>query len=243
MRPLIGMTCRMDTAKHTHYLDDAYARAVYRCGGDPFLIPLIDDTGYIRRVAHGLHGILLPGSDSDVDPRRYHQSPHESLGASNPLRDQADATLLDIGFSQSIPILAVCYGIQILNVQLGGTLIQDIPSFLDTELRHDSQTDSEPPPTHPIIRGKTAALLEELTQEKKPIVNSAHHQALDEVSPQLEILAWAPDGVVEAVQLKDADHFVLGVQWHPELTFEQDRFSRAIFQKFLEHAELAACPM
>ena len=232
----------MDVAKRNYYLDDAYARAVYRCGGDPLLIPLINDADYIRRIAHRLHGMMLPGSDSDVDPARYRQQPHKSLGTVNSTRDEVDATLLEVAFTRSIPILAICYGTQILNVQLGGTLIQDIPSFVGTKLQHEHNSDSEPLPTHPIVKASNAVLLQELTEEKRPVVNSSHHQALGKVSPQLEILAWAPDGVVEAVQLKNSDPFVLGVQWHPELTFEHDRFSRAVFDRFLEHARMAASP-
>lgn len=230
----------MDSEKRKFYLHDGYARAVYQSGGDPLLIPLLDDPDYIRRIGSHLHGVVLPGSDTDVDPKRYLQEPNPRIGLVNPLRDAVDSTLLEVAFSKRMPVLAICYGVQILNVQLGGTLLQDIPSQIGTDIRHERDTESEPRPTHPIIFSEQPSILWELASSARPIVNSSHHQALDEVSQQLEILAWAPDGIVEAVRLKDPQHFVLGVQWHPERDFEDNEFSEAIFRKFLDYVKITA---
>lgn len=238
-RPLIGLSCRFDPKEKSDYLEDDYARAVYHSGGDPVLIPRIEDRAYIQRIAQHLDGLLLPGSDTDVDPQRYGQSPGPHLGPIDVVRDTVDSTLLEIADARKTPVLAICYGVQILNVTLGGTLIQDIPSTIETEIRHRRENRQESIPTHPLILAQESSLLAALAAQKKVLVNSSHHQALDEIAPQLEVLAWAPDGIVEAVRLNDSSHFVLGVQWHPERDFEDQPFSQAIFRKFVEYAKIA----
>ncbi|MBI4444516.1 MAG: type 1 glutamine amidotransferase [Acidobacteria bacterium] len=239
MRPLIGMTCRRDPSKKRLYLQEAYSRAISELGGDPCLIPLIDDRGYLERIAARVSGILLPGSSTDVSPLLYGQSAHPALRTVDPLRDRVDLWLLDCAFKLRLPVLAICYGVQILNVHQGGSLIQDLPSMVDSPYWHDPPGDGDQPVTHPLLLGSDPGPFAAVSAEQ-PEVNSSHHQALDEVASSLRILAWAPDGIVEAVQLQERDHFVLGVQWHPERDYQHNTLSRILFEQFVHFAGTSA---
>ncbi|MGI8782314.1 MAG: gamma-glutamyl-gamma-aminobutyrate hydrolase family protein [Acidobacteriota bacterium] len=227
MNPLIGIPCRHDPDKHTFYLHRAYSEAVREAGGTPLMIPLLTGSDYLRHVAGLFDGILLPGSDSDVDPARYGQTPHPQIGRLDAERDAVDWFLLQHSFDRKTPLLGICYGLQALNVFLGGSLVQDIASERQTELQHSGKDRR-----HPVVCSEGTPL-RELAGAERVEVNSSHHQSLDRVAESLEVLARAPDGVIEAVRLPSNDHFVLGVQWHPERGYSQDGFSQRIFDAFI----------
>src|SRR5438132_8126833 len=136
-RPRIGITTRIELETDRFYLSRYYSEAVEAAGGSPVLIPLIPKADYIRRVMDDLDGILLPGSDSDVDPLRYGRDPHPRLGSVQPLKDETDCLVLEEVERLRMPLLAICFGMQILNVERGGTLIQDITTELPEAIKHE----------------------------------------------------------------------------------------------------------
>jgi putative glutamine amidotransferase len=183
----------------------------------------------LRRV----DGILLTGSDSDIDPSHYGAEREPNCGSVQPLRDAIDFALLETARERRTPVLATCFGIQSLNVFMGGTLIQDIPSRIPTVIKHNypgPATDFAH--TIQIARG---SMLETLAGSLEPWVNSTHHQAVDRVGGGLEVVARAPDGIIEALAGTADDHWILGVQWHPEKSFAHDTFSQNIFATFIDH--------
>jgi putative glutamine amidotransferase len=151
-----------------------------------------------------------------------------------PKRDETDMMLLAAAEARRLPVLAICFGIQSLNVYRGGTLIQDIPAEVQGSLKH-MQGDIFTRRSHSINITEDS-LLAKLAGGTRAAVNSHHHQAVAIVGRDLEPIAWAPDGVIEAVINTRSDQFVLGVQWHPEVNWNEDPLSRAIFDHFVSVA-------
>ena len=233
-RPRIGITMRIELETDRFYLSRHYSEAVEAAGGLPVHIPLIPDAGFLRESVAGLDGILLPGSDSDVDPLRYGHDPHPKLGAVHPIKDETDVLVLNEIEERALPLFAICFGMQVLNVSRGGTLIQDIGSQWPNPIKHEQGT---PRDRHShSVRFSQESLLHQLATGERAPVNSHHHQALETLGRELVATAWAPDGLVEAIEDPRSDRFVLGVQWHPELGWERDGFARALFERFVEEA-------
>jgi putative glutamine amidotransferase len=200
----------------------------------PVHIPLIPDRDFVKGVMSNLDGLLLPGSDSDVDPQRYGQQPHAQLGSVHPLKDETDLLALADVEERALPLFAICFGIQALNVARGGTLIQDIGSQHPNAIKHEQ---GQPRDRHSHrVRLLEDSVLGQLAKSESVPVNSHHHQAIATLGRELVATAWAPDGIVEAVEDPRSDRFVLGVQWHPEMGWEKDELSRALFDKFVAEA-------
>ncbi|GBC81045.1 Gamma-glutamyl-gamma-aminobutyrate hydrolase PuuD [bacterium HR10] len=233
-RPLIAISMRSHPRRAHFYLERSYAEAVRAAGGIPILVPLLPDRALLFDLVERCDGVLLSGSHSDVDPRRYGHSPHARLRSVLPERDQTDWLLLEAAEVYRRPVLAICYGMQVLNVFRGGTLYQDIASEREGAVRHEPGAPGE----HPIHRIRIAAgtLLAHLAGGTMADVNSFHHQAVRDVGRDLTPIAWSEDGIIEALLNTRPELFILGVQWHPELTFASDAFSRAIFEHFLHAA-------
>lgn len=234
-RPLIGITTRLNVAENTFYLRRYYADAIAAAGGAPIYIPLIPDREYLSTVTEKLNGLVLSGSNSDVDPVRYGEEPHQQLGSVVTERDKTDLMLLAIAEKRRMPVLGICFGAQSLNVSRGGSLIQDIIAQVPDALKHDQGV----PYTRPShqIRIEPDSVLAQLAGGDVARVNSSHHQAIKEVGRDLRAIAWAKDGVIEAIVDPRPDRFVLGVQWHPEMGWERDRLSQAIFARFIESCQ------
>jgi len=181
-----------------------------------------------------LDGILLPGSDSDIDPLRYGREPHPALGSVHPIKDETDLLVLEEVEQRAVPLLAICFGLQVLNVRRGGTLIQDIASELPNAINHQQGTPRDRP-SH-AVRLLQGSRLAGLKKSDQALVNSHHHQAIETVGRDLLATAWTADGMVEALEDTRPDRFVLGVQWHPELGWKQDEFSQALFERFVSEA-------
>jgi putative glutamine amidotransferase len=225
----------MDVGGDRFYLRKQYSEAIVHAGGSPVLIPLIPDKDFADALTTDLDGILLSGSNSDVAPHRYRQEPHPKVGSVLTRRDQTDLLLLEDVFKKRKPLLAICFGIQILNVFLGGTLWQDIPSQVENAVQHD-QISSEDYHSHS-LRIHSGSLLYSLARSTAIRVNSYHHQAIRDLSPKLIPVASSPDGIVEAVELRAKRQFLIGVQWHPEIGWETDDLSQNIFGCFVEAAK------
>lgn len=233
-RPRIGITMRIELETNRFYLSRYYSEAVEAAGGLPVHIPLIPRADYIAGVLDSLDGVLLPGSDSDIDPQRYGQEPHPQLGSVHPSKDETDLLVLTEIERRRLPLFAICYGIQSLNVSRGGTLIQDIVSQVPKAMKHEQGV---PRDRHSHrVRILEDSTLGRLAGAEAAPVNSHHHQAVETLGRELVATAWATDGIIEAVEDPRSDRFVLGVQWHPELGWETDTLSRALFARFVEEA-------
>jgi putative glutamine amidotransferase len=244
-RPRIGITMRLELESDRFYLSRHYSEAVEAAGGAPVHISLIPRREYISAVMDELDGVLLPGSDSDVDPLRYGAEPHREVGTVVAIKDETDLLVLEEIENRRLPLLAICFGMQVLNVSRGGTLIQDIASQIPNSIKHDQGVPRDRP-SHRVKIARTS-LVSQLAESDTALVNSHHHQAVETVGRELIATAWAADGLVEAVEDSREDRFVVGVQWHPELGWREDQLSQALFKRFLcasqEYAERRLGPI
>jgi len=216
-----------------------YERAVRNAGGFAVTIPVDATPAEIAQAVKGCDGVLLPGSPADVDPEKYGALRHPETAPADRLRDNTDELLLQDAFNMRKPVFGICYGLQSLNVWCTGTLSQELPRGVNHEAgrkvaqahRVRIEPDSK---LAAILRG--AGAFADAENCVIP-VNSSHHQAPETVGDGLRMVARCPsDGVNEAVEGTRADHFVLGVQWHPERTYDSEPASRALFRAFIEAA-------
>lgn len=210
-----------------------YLAALRSAGATPIIVPLHEQQDRVARLLAGVQGILLPGSRFDVDPQRYGEDPVPECGEADPARTAVDEVLLQEAFSLHKPVLAICHGTQSLNVWLNGTLVQDLKTAVD------HRPGREVMEAHPvrIATGSRLAGLVPVGYSADPQVNSSHHQAIRAAGDGLLVSAISPgDDVIEGVELPSSEHFVIGVQWHPERSYTQSAFSRAIFAAFVQAA-------
>jgi putative glutamine amidotransferase len=225
---------RLELETERFYLGRHYSEAVEAAGGLPVHIPLIPKPDFIKQVLAGLDGLLLPGSNSDVDPLRYGREPHPQLGPVVPEKDETDLLTLTEAEDRAMPVFAICFGLQSLNVSRGGTLIQDIITQHPNAIKHE-QGSPRDRHSHRVRLLEDSRLGQMASAETAP-VNSHHHQAVETMGRELVATAWAPDGIVEAVEDPRTDRFVLGVQWHPEIGWQPDAFSQSLFNRFIAEA-------
>jgi putative glutamine amidotransferase len=213
-----------------------YRQSILHAGGEA---KILDASMPIEEALAGIDGVMLTGGD-DVAPSRYGEVAHPSVVEAEPGRDEFEIGLVEAARARKLPILAICRGVQVLNVARGGTLVQDIPSQLTGALEHSLTV----PPNlayslaHEVWIEKDsllAKLMRERLIDEACDVNSRHHQAVKDVARGLRVTATAPDGVIEAIEDPEAA-FCLGVQWHPENFFRTGEF-RALFEGFLEAAQ------
>jgi putative glutamine amidotransferase len=207
-----------------------YLESVRRAGATPLELTLADDPAAIAATADGL---LLTGG-GDVDPALYGATPHATYSAAEPGRDAFEIALVRAVLDAGKPVFAICRGMQVLNVALGGDLVQDIPTEVNGAVHHDVR---EPryALAHEVwtTQGSRFSTLmrEKLVDGESCQVNSRHHQAVKHLGTDLEVVATAPDGVIEAVERPGA--FCLGVQWHPENFWRTGEF-RPLFEGFVD---------
>ena len=218
-RPQIGIPWRTSQEEATGNLPkiENYVEAVRQAGGEPVLLSLVDRAALNSKMVE-LDGFVLPGSPADVNPAEYGAS---NRGQSEPPdlpREETDRAILGYAFSEQKPVLAICYGCQLLNVFLGGTLIQDLHTETGTTVPHrkkDIRPEPEDDPVHE-VRFTAESQIAKLAGSTEAVVNSSHHQSVAIPGRQLRITAQAPDGIVEAVEWTGDANWVMGVQWHPE---------------------------
>lgn len=231
-RPKIGITTRLEMPTSRFYLGRDYSEAIAAAGGLPLHIGLIPDRDLIEETVAGLDGILLPGSNTDVDPLIYGEEPQPELGTVIPEKDQTDIMVIEAAERRGLPIFGICFGMQILNVSRGGTLIQDIRTEVSNPIKHEQGM-----PTDRLshsIRIDGSRILTKLDAYKVEIrVNTSHHQAVKSVGRDLKAVAWSTDGIIECIEDTRDDKWIIGVQWHPELTTKNDRFSLNLFESFV----------
>jgi putative glutamine amidotransferase len=238
MPPIVAITAplRTDAGATRIGLAVSYARAVERAGGLPVLVPPLTDGNHAASVLDAADGLLLTGGE-DVDPRRYGAERHHTVSDISPERDEAEIALLESARWRGRPVFAICRGVQLLNVALGGTLVQDIPSQRPHALSHDRGEDHRQARIHAVRIERASRLAAALGVEELQ-VNSFHHQAPDRIADGLRATAIAPDGIVEGLEWHGEDWWAVGVQWHPE---ELDgRWEAGLFSAFIERAALAA---
>jgi len=213
MKPIIGINCDYEEEGKQPYSFTYrdYCEAIIAAGGIPFLLPIIKDKNDVEFSLKKIDGLLLTGGN-DVPPQRYGEERHERTVCVHPDKDISDFTLVETSIQTKKPILAICYGTQLVNVALGGSLIQDIPSEVKTPIIHkDSKNEHY---THTITIEKNS-LLYQIIGTDCIKANSTHHQAIKRLGNGLKDTAHTEDGIIEAVEWKGYP-FLVGVQWHPE---------------------------
>jgi len=213
-----------------------YENAVRAAGGEPVLLSLKAGSDHLA----SLDGFVLPGSPADVEPKEYRASNHGKSEPPDLPRERTDRAILEHAFSEKKPVLAICYGCQLLNVYLGGTLIQDLRSETGTTTAHRKQ-DVWPialsDPRHKVHFERDSRLAE-MAGESQAVVNSSHHQSVDQPGRQLRITAKSSDGIVESVEWTGDENWVVGVQWHPE-RMAGDPLAQRLFSELVKAAKSA----
>jgi putative glutamine amidotransferase len=241
VRPRVGVPWRLarEEAANQRPKIDKYLRAVENAGGEPVVVSLLSSSDELKRQAAGLDAFLLTGSPADVDPAHFNARRHPATVDADVARERTDFTLLEHALITGKPVLAICYGVQSLNVFLGGTLVQDIPSEVGSKICHSPDEDETPDgvelpdATHSAQFAPGHVL--ELAGGTRADVNSSHHQSVLEPGHGLRITAQAPDGVVEAVEWNGDSNWIVGVQWHPE-RMPEDPLAQALFRDLLAAA-------
>ena len=211
-----------------------YQEAVRQAGGEAVEISLALSDEEMKKLARTLDAIVLPGSPADVEPSRYHAARHPKSADADTNRERTDFALLDHAFAERKPVLAICFGVQSLNVFLGGSLVQDIPSELHTRIEHAwiDREHGTPEPFH-IARIEPNSRLSKLAGPAEVRVNSSHHQSILEPGRGLRVTSRAPDLVIEAVEWTADPNWVTGVQWHPERMAETDSLAQMLFRELV----------
>ena len=236
---MIGITMRLEIETNRYYLGRDYGEALHSFGGTPIHISLIPNRKYIRDVLRNIDGILLPGSDSDIDPYYYSEDPIPQVKKVIPEKDTTDLLILEEADKLNLPVFAICYGMQALNVFYGGSLIQDIETQIENPLKHQQGFPLNR--LSHLIKVKSESKLSTLIKKAKVgneiKVNSHHHQSVKNVGRNLHVTAWTNDDVIECIESTDESRFVMGVQWHPEISFNTDELSKQLFERFVEECK------
>jgi putative glutamine amidotransferase len=222
---------------YRYCLSDTYVRSVWNAGGNPVILPWVSDTP--EQILDEVDGIIISGG-GDVDPTLFGQERHEQTDGIDGGRDSFEIALMRAALERDLPTLAICRGIQVMNVALGGTLHQHLPDLGSAVLhrQHDAgYTQHEP--SHLVRFDNTPNPVSEMVGKQEILVNSFHHQALDELAAPLELAGRAEDGVIEAVW-HPVMRFGIGVQWHPEMLAAEHPDHARFFEGLVEAAKAPA---
>ena len=237
-RPIIGCTTYRKTIPQKTPIDiyglmPSYTEAISAAGGIPLLIPLGLAEDDLSVILDSVDGLLLPGG-GDVKPDRYGGRYHEQMWGINPERDRTELYLAREAVNQGKPLFAICRGIQVLNVALGGTLWEDIASMAPETIKHRYNKQPRDYLAHTVTLAH-GSLVEQCLGSTEVWVNSLHHQAIRELAPWLAVTGSAPDGLIEAVEVP-GHPFALGVQWHPENLIRVDPTMLGLFNGLVKAA-------
>ncbi len=220
MKPIIGVNCDYEEKGKQPYSFTyrAYSEAVLTAGGIPLLLPVVKDKNDVELLVSRIDGLLLTGGN-DVPPQRYGEEKHACTVCVHPDKDISDIALAETAIRMKKPVLAICYGAQLVNIALGGSLIQDIPSEVKTPLIHKDPHNERYTHTVTVMR---SSLLYAIIGADRIETNSTHHQAIKGLGKHLKDTAHTEDGVIEAVEWREYP-FLVGVQWHPERMTDSPR--------------------
>ena len=241
-KPIIGVTpdynpgTRKDMGgkEPTYFLRARYLQAIQDTGGVPIVLPLVRGQKHHQHLLECLDGLLVTGSGWDLAPELYGERQRFKFALMSEERAQLELGLSKLAFSLRVPTLGICGGMQSMNVALGGTLIQDIPSQVQTELQH-SPPKSATKMAH-AIRIEPKSWLHRIAKKRTIQVNSSHHQSVKAVPPLFQVTASTTDGVIEAFEA--ASHpFWVGVQWHPEYLYRNHPIQKGLFSAFVQAAK------
>jgi putative glutamine amidotransferase len=241
MKPLIGVTPDFNAGDRkewggkepTYFLRARYIRAIEDLGGIPIVLPLVADLAARRRLLSHVDGLLLTGSGPDLAPEFYGERQRYTFRVMSQRRATFELEMAQLARAADLPVLAICGGMQALNVAFGGSLYQDIESQRPDPLQHRQSAPATRLSHSVSITPKS--LLHRIVKAATMRVNSSHHQSVKAVAPSLHASAWAPDGIVEAIE-SSSQRFFLGVQWHPEFLFDRHHRHRRLFEAFLASA-------
>ncbi len=217
---------------HRVRLNSVYVQALESAGLIPVIVPPLSNETAARAIVSRVDGIVLTGGE-DVDPSIYGQPRLPECGVSNAARDRTEIALVRAARELAKPLLAICRGPQLLNVALGGTLVQDIPTQIPGALEHNPQNERSSR-VHP-VQIEEDSLIANAIKATSISVNSFHHQSVDNVAPGLRVTAFAPDGVVEGLESTSPEWWVVAVQWHPEeMNDSPEPWDRGLFKAFAD---------
>ena len=228
MKPIVGVVPLYDLEKQCIWMLPAYLNMLRACGATPMILPFTTDRAETRHMFELCDGLLLTGGQ-DIDPKLYGEQPIEACGKPCHTRDALEDALLSMALSTEKPVLGICRGIQLMNVALGGTLWQDIPSQVQGAAGHETGASGA---THHPVRVCVGTPLWELLEKNTIDVVSYHHQGIKKLAHCLQPMAYSSDGIVEAVCIPE-QRFCWAVQWHPELSWEASPQQRAIVRAFV----------
>jgi len=209
---------------------DSYLRALLKSEAIPLIIPVIQPLCVLKTLFGMVDGLLLIGGP-DLDPVHFHQSPAPGLRKVTPARDVVELQVTRWALEAHLPIMAICRGVQVLNVAAGGTLWQDIATQMPQADKHDYHPDFPEDYQAHTVKAVANSRIAGIIGDAEVGVNSLHHQAIDKVGQGLRATAFAPDGIVEALEGVGTD-WIVGVQWHPEWLIESDERMQALFETF-----------
>lgn len=221
---------------HSWVMNHRYFTALTEVSGAPFMVPLLEDERSLRALYERMDGLFLAGG-VDVDPGSYGQERHEQCGRTDPDRDRVELLLARWALADGMPVFGVCRGMQVINVGCGGSLLQDCAAQYPGSIKHDyfPTAGHERDYLAHAVRVEGGTRLAEVYGSTEVRVNSMHHQGIERLGEGLRSTAWAPDGLIEALE-GEGSAFVLGVQWHPEMLVEKDPGTRRLFQAFTDSA-------
>ncbi len=234
-KPIIGVTPDFNAGDRkdmggkepTYFLRARYMRAIEDAGGIPVLLPLLSNRAAWRQMVAHVHALLITGSGSDLAPELYGEPQQHKFTRMSHERATFELGAAKVAYQADVPTLGICGGMQSINVALGGTLYQDIPSQLNTSIEHLPACSATK--TAHSVDIAPHCLLRRIARKSRVEVNSSHHQSIKKVAPKLLQTAVAPDGVIEAIEAPDRS-FLLGVQWHPEFLYDLDPVQKRLFR-------------
>ena len=235
MKPVIGITSSFNWSQGMYALGEAYVESIEKAGGMPLILPSTKEADFEQTISM-VDGVLLSGG-VDLDPQIYGEQPMPKMGAVDPKRDYQEIQLAKMALEKKRPLLAICRGIQVLNVAAGGTLVQDIYTQVSNPIKHAWYVagNYEAPPGHPThsINVEKDSRLFKIFGKQVLEVNSFHHQAVKKTGGDFKATAWTEDGVIEAIEYQGKE-FIMGVQWHPERMINGEMIK--IFQALVDTA-------
>lgn len=228
-KPLVGVTPLIDHQLNSYWMIPGYMDATVEAGGIPVMLPFKVSREDVAQLVASLDGIILTGGP-DIDPAYFGEEKKETCNPPLVERDELEHMYIEEALAQNKAIFAICRGHQYLNVLLGGTLYQDIPTEVASDVEHSMV------PPYDIARHRVklveGAPLREIFHKELLYVNSYHHQSIKELAPGLKAMAYSPDGLIEAYYKPDHP-FIWGVQWHPEFMFRAYEEQTEIFKAFV----------